>query len=198
MSKQNTGGCAIFASILTVAVLVFSTLTISLNENAVKAQQTPFGLTSQQQPSTQMMTNDSSGVGGGSGSVDGGVLSGMSTPFRIGVLTMPMTCTTPAELLSTIPVFNQTTGERVQMTNEIMMQIMSQQLQQQQMPGNFSGGGTAIDNFTQQQDLQQAMQVVTCFPMMDQAMQGMMMGGGGPPVGNSTFTGMGNQSSVMR
>lgn len=129
----------------------------------------------------RMMTGGSSGneTGNGMMGMMGGMLGGESAnmsmmPFKMGVLVMPMMCTTPAEMLEMVSgMFGDTLATDANSTQQMMMGMMGQQMM---IPPD--GGFAGMDNMTEV-DMQQALEMVICFPMMDHSMMEGMMGGSG-------------------
>jgi hypothetical protein len=101
----------------------------------------------------------------------------MSMPFNMGVLAMPMMCTTPNQLLGSLSgMFGGMTGDGGDdgnVTQQMMMEMMGQQM-------NMSGGVMGMQDMSES-EMQQAMNFQICFPMMgEEMMQHMqdMMGNG--------------------
>ncbi|MGI8831870.1 MAG: hypothetical protein ACR2IS_04455 [Nitrososphaeraceae archaeon] len=119
----------------------------------------------------------------GGGNMTGGTMMGdnMSLPFNMGVLAMPMMCTTPNQLLGSLSgMFGGMTGDRgddANATQQMMMEMMEQQM--------MSAGGLGMENMTEN-DLQKAMDLVICIPVMGEEMIQSMMGNGN----NSMMNGM--------
>ena len=100
-----------------------------------------------------------------------------SMPFNMGVLAMPMMCTTPNQLLGSLSgMFTGMTGDGGDdgnVTQQMMMEMMGQQM-------NMSGGVMGMQDMSES-EMQQAMNFQICFPMMgEEMMQHMqdMMGNG--------------------
>jgi hypothetical protein len=127
----------------------------------------------------KMMTGGSGENETGNGMMMGRMLGGddanMSMmPFKMGVLAMPMMCTTPAEMLGMVSgMFGDTLGTDANATEQMMMDMMEQQMM---MPADGGFGG--MENMTEA-DMQQALEMVICFPRMDQSMMKGMMDGSG-------------------
>jgi hypothetical protein len=102
------------------------------------------------------------GASSGGGSSNENLTNNTSTsPFRMGILAMPLMCTSPAEIAeSAANMFGGNT------TNQMMMMEMMKQ--QMMISGNISG----TQNMTEQ-ELQQAMQFAVCLPMDEQMLQNM-------------------------
>ncbi|CAN5396761.1 hypothetical protein BH18THE2_BH18THE2_38260 [soil metagenome] len=119
----------------------------------------------------------------GGGNMTGGTMMGdnMSLPFNMGVLAMPMMCTTPNQLLGSLSgMFGGMTGDGgddANATQQMMMEMMEQQM--------MSAGGLGMENMTEN-DLQKAMDLVICIPVMGEEMIQSMMGNGN----NSMMNGM--------
>jgi hypothetical protein len=100
----------------------------------------------------------------------------MSMPFNMGVLAMPMMCTTPNQLLGSLTDMfggGMMTGDDGNTTQQMIMGLMRQQMMSQ-----AGGMGGMTDS-----ELQQVMNLVICIPMMgDEMMHGMM--------GNNSMGGM--------
>lgn len=121
---------------------------------------------------------------GGGNMTDGSTMmtgDNMSLPFNMGVLAMPMMCTTPNQLLGSLSgMFGEMTaeeGEDGNATQQMMMEMMEQQM--------MSAGGLGMENMTES-DLQKAMDLVICIPVMGEEMMQSMMGNGT----NSMMNGM--------
>jgi hypothetical protein len=115
-------------------------------------------------------------VMGGGNMTDGSTMmtgDNMSLPFNMGVLAMPMMCTTPNQLLGSLSgMFGGMTaeeGEDGNATQQMMMEMMEQQM--------MSAGGLGMENMTES-DLQKAMDLVICIPVMGEEMMQSMMGNG--------------------
>ncbi|HZB74292.1 MAG TPA: hypothetical protein VE378_06065 [Nitrososphaeraceae archaeon] len=115
-------------------------------------------------------------TGGGGNMSDGTMMMGgsnMTLPFNMGVLVMPTMCTTPNQLLGSMSgmmgmMGDDMNGDDGNATQQMMMGMMGQQM--------MSGGG--MENMT---EMQQAMNIQICSPMMgEDMMQHMqdMMGNG--------------------
>jgi hypothetical protein len=103
-------------------------------------------------------------IGDSSGSNDNLTSNTSVSPFRIGVLAMPLMCTTPSEMAESI---SSMFGDNA--TSQMMMMEM---MKQQTM---VSGNTTGTQNMTEQQ-VQQAMQFVICLPIMNEQMLQNMTG----------------------
>lgn len=129
-----------FASILIAIALLISAGYLS--SSSVAAQLRP-----------QSTTNTTEGVSGAGAA---------PTPFRLGAITIPIICSTTAEVLQTLPVVNDTTGESMEMTEEIMMELLRQQI----MSTTGGGLGPATGNLTDE-ELRQTLDFVTCVPALE-------------------------------
>jgi hypothetical protein len=114
---------------------------------------------------------------GGGNMTDGTIMGdNMSMPFNMGVLAMPMMCTTPNQLLGSLTgMFGSEgmNGADGNATQQMMMKMMGQQM-------NMSGGVMGMQDMSES-EMQQAMNFQICFPMMgEEMMQHMqdMMGNG--------------------
>lgn len=111
----------------------------------------------------------------GGGNMTNGTIMGNNTsmPFNMGVLAMPMMCTTPNQLLGSLSgMFGGMTGDGGDdgnVTQQMMMEMMEQQM--------MSAGGLGMENMTES-DLQKAMDLVICIPVMGEEMMQSMMGNG--------------------
>jgi hypothetical protein len=113
---------------------------------------------------------------GGSNMTDGSMMMGdtgdnMSLPFNMGVLAMPMMCTTPNQLLGSLTGMmggGGMAGDGGNATQQMMMGLM-----QQQMMSEAGGMG----NMTEA-ELQHVMNMVICLPAMNEEMMQSMMGNG--------------------
>jgi hypothetical protein len=108
-----------------------------------------------------------------------GMMGGSSNmsmmPFRMGVLAMPMMCTTPSEILESVAsMFGGAAGTDGNASKQMMMDMMKEQMTMM-MPGG--GGFDEMGNMTEL-ELEQAMQLVICMPIMDGKMMEGMMGMG--------------------
>jgi hypothetical protein len=106
------------------------------------------------------MMNMMMGLGGGN----------MSMPFNMGVVIMPTMCTTPGQLLGSMTgmMGDEMFGGDGNATQQMMMGLMGQQM--------MSGGGMenmtelgGMENMTDS-DMQKAMNIQICFPMMGEGM----------------------------
>ena len=119
----------------------------------------------------------------GGGNMTDGTMMGnnMSLPFNMGVLAMPMMCTTPNQLLGSLSgMFGGMTGDGGDdgnATQQMLMEMMEQQM--------MSAGGLGMENMTES-DLQKAMDLVICIPVLGEEMMQSMMGNGN----NSMMNGM--------
>ena len=100
----------------------------------------------------------------------GGSGSNMSLPFNMGVLAMPMMCTTPNQLLGSLTgmMGGGMTGDDSNATQQMMRGLMQQQM--------MSGAG-GVENMTEA-ELQHVMNMVICLPAMNEEMMQSMMGNG--------------------
>ena len=106
-----------------------------------------------------------------------------SMPFRMGVFVMPMTCTSPNELLgSMFGMFGSedgdlTNGERGgdNATQGMMMDMMTQQMMSEGDGMNGMNEMMGMDNMTEA-DIEHVMNMNICFPMMGEEMEDGMMG----------------------
>jgi hypothetical protein len=112
---------------------------------------------------------------GGGNMTDGSMMMGdtgdnMSLPFNMGVLAMPMMCTTPNQLLGSLTgmMGGGMTGDDGNATQQMMMGLMQQQM--------MSGAG-GMENMTEA-ELQHVMNMVICLPAMNEEMMQSMMGNG--------------------
>jgi hypothetical protein len=108
---------------------------------------------------------------GGGNITDGTMMDdNISLPFKMGVLAMPMMCTTPNQLLGSLSgIFGGMTGGDGNATQKMMMGMMEQQME--------SSGGLGMQNMTES-DMQKAMDLVICIPVMGEEMMQSMMGNG--------------------
>jgi hypothetical protein len=112
---------------------------------------------------------------GGDNITDGSMMMGdtgdnMSLPFNMGVLAMPMMCTTPNQLLGSLTGMmggGGMAGDSGNATQQ-MMGLMQQQM--------MSGAG-GMGNMTEA-ELQHVMNMVICLPAMNEEMMQSMMGNG--------------------
>jgi hypothetical protein len=105
-----------------------------------------------------------------------------SMPFNMGVFVMPMTCTSPNELLgSMFGMFVSAGGDSSNSENgsdnstqSMMMDMMGQQMMSS---GDMNGmnGMMGMSNMTDE-EMEHIMSMNICFPMMGEKMQGGMMG----------------------
>jgi hypothetical protein len=101
----------------------------------------------------------------------------MSMPFNMGVMVMPTMCATPNQLLGSLTgMFGSEgmNGADGNATQQMMMKMMGQQM-------NMSGGVMGMQDDMSESEMQQAMNIQICFPMMgEKTMQHMqdMMGNG--------------------
>lgn len=113
---------------------------------------------------------------GGGNMTDGSMMMGdtgdnMSLPFNMGVLAMPMMCTTPNQLLGSLTGMmggGGMAGDGGNATQQMMMGLMQQQM--------MSGAG-GMGNMTEA-ELQHVMNMVICLPAMNEEMMQSMMGNG--------------------
>lgn len=112
---------------------------------------------------------------GGGNMTDGSMMMGdtgdnMSLPFNMGVLAMPMMCTTPNQLLGSLTgmMGGGMTGDDGNATQQMMRGLMQQQM--------MSGAG-GMENMTEA-ELQHVMNMVICLPAMNEEMMQSMMGNG--------------------
>lgn len=94
----------------------------------------------------------------------------MSLPFNMGVLAMPMMCTTPNQLLGSLTgmMGGGMNGDDGNATQQMMRGLMQQQM--------MSGAG-GMENMTEA-ELQHVMNMVICLPAMNEEMMQSMMGNG--------------------
>ena len=106
-----------------------------------------------------------------------------SMPFRMGVFVMPMTCTSPNELLGSmfgmlgsgdVGLTNGGSGED-NATQGMMMDMMRQQMMSNGGGMNGMNGMMGMGNMTEV-DIENVMSMNICFPMMDEKMEDGMMG----------------------
>jgi len=116
-------------------------------------------------------TTDGTMVRGGSG-------GNMSLPFNMGVLAMPLMCTTPNQLLGSMTGMfgGGMTGDDDNATQQMMMGLRQQQMM-------------SMENMTEAA-LQQAMNLVICIPMMNEEMMESMMGNGHNSTSSMIMNGM--------
>jgi hypothetical protein len=114
-------------------------------------------------------------MGRGGNMTDGSMMMGlgggnMSMPFNMGVVIMPTMCTTPGQLLGSMTgmMGDEMFGGDGNATQQMMMGLMGQQM--------MSGGGMenmtelgGMENMTDS-DMQKAMNIQICFPMMGEGM----------------------------
>src|SRR5215217_3580496 len=101
---------------------------------------------------------------GGGNMTDGTMMMGgsggnMSLPFNMGVLAMPLMCTTPNQLLGSLTDMfggGMMTGDDGNTTQQMIMGLMRQQMMSQ-----VGGMGGMTDS-----ELQQVMNLVVCIPMI--------------------------------
>src|SRR5215203_4635561 len=156
-------GFALFLA-LALAIASMTTLTVAVKPRQAIAQ-------SPMEMMEMMMGNGN--MTSGSMMMDH---NNMSMPFNMGVLAMPMMCTTPNQLLGSLTDMfggGMMTGDDGNTTQQMIMGLMRQQMMSQ-----VGGMGGMTDS-----ELQQVMNLVVCIPMIgDEMMQGMM--------GNNTMGGM--------
>jgi hypothetical protein len=116
-----------------------------------------------------MMTGDGNMTDGGM-MMGGGGGANMSLPFNMGVLAMPLMCTTPNQLLGSM------TGDDDNATQQMMMGLMQQQMMSMGGMENMTEVG-GMENMTEVA-LQQAMNLAICIPIMNEEMMESMMGNG--------------------
>lgn len=97
----------------------------------------------------------------------------MSMPFNMGVLAVPMMCTTPNQLLESLSGMfgGEMTGDDGNAMQQLAKQMMTQRMME--MMSEASG----MENMTERR-FQQAMNLVLCIPMMGEEMMQSMMGNG--------------------
>jgi hypothetical protein len=156
------------AGLFTSAVAIASMMWIGIElpqQQAVVAQ-SPMDMMNMMMSKGGNMTDSASMILG----------NNMSMPFNMGVLAMPMMCTTPNQLLGSLTGMfgdGMMTGDDGNTTQQMLMGLMRQQMMSQAV-----GMGDMTDS-----ELQQVMNLVICIPMMgEEMMQGMM--------GNNTTGGM--------
>jgi|SRR5215208_4516362 hypothetical protein len=120
---------------------------------------------------------------GGGNMTDGTMMMGgsggnMSLPFNMGVLAMPLMCTTPNQLLGSMTGMfgGGMTGDDDNATQQMMMGLMQQQMM-------------SMENMTEAA-LQQAMNLVIRIPMMNEEMMESMMGNGHNRTSSMVMNGM--------
>lgn len=100
-------------------------------------------------------------------------------PFKMGVLAMPMMCITPAEILQSVSgMFSGDDADANTDDNATEQMIMSMMKEQMMNMMPSDGGSSEMENVTDS-ELQHALEMVVCFPTMDEKMMGGMMGGAG-------------------
>jgi hypothetical protein len=121
--------------------------------------------------------------------------SNMSMPFNMGVMVMPMMCTTPNQLLGSMAgmMGDEMNGEDGNATQQMMMGMMGQQM--------MSGGGMenmtelgGMENMTDSV-MQKAMNIQICFPMMGEGMMQHMQNMMG--TGQNSTGGMMNEMMIQ-
>ena len=103
-----------------------------------------------------------------------------SMPFNMGVFVMPMTCTSPNELLGLMSgMFGSANGAGGMggdnATQSMMMNMMRQQMMSNGGGMNGMNGMMGMGNMTEV-DIENVMSMNICFPMMDEKMEDGMMG----------------------
>lgn len=108
----------------------------------------------------------------GGGNMTNGTMMGnnMSMPFKMGVLTMPMMCTTTKELVGSLSGMFGGIADKSNATQQTIMDMMKQQMM-------ASDAGFGMQNMTES-ELQQLMDFVICSPAMGEEMMQSMMGNG--------------------
>jgi hypothetical protein len=113
---------------------------------------------------------------GRNGMMMGGNMS--NEPFKMGVMVMPMMCTSPNELLGAFsgmlggnPTLNGT-GNVDNATEQMSMDMMRQQMM---MMGSGGGSDNGMGNMSEAH-LQQMMEMAICFPSMNREMMKGMNG----------------------
>jgi hypothetical protein len=158
-------GFALFL-VLAIAIASMTTLTVEVKPQQAIAQ-SPMDMMNMMMGRGGNMTDSASMMLGN---------NNMSMPFNMGVLAMPMMCTTPNELLGSFTGMfgdGMMTGDDGNTTQQMIMGLMRQQMMSQ-----AGGMGGMTDS-----ELQQVMNLVICIPMMgDEMMHGMM--------GNNSMGGM--------
>ena len=129
---------------------------------------------------------------GGGNMTDGTMMMGgnggnMSMPFNMGVLAMPLMCTTPNQLLGSMTGMfgGGMTGDDDNATQQMMMGLMQQQMMSMENMTELGG----MENMTEAA-LQQAMNLVICIPMMNEEMMESMMGNGHNSTSSMMMNGM--------
>jgi hypothetical protein len=129
---------------------------------------------------------------GGGNMTDGTMMMGgsggnMSLPFNMGVLAMPLMCTTPNQLLGSMTGMfgGGMTGDDDNATQQMMMGLMQQQMMSMENMTELGG----MENMTEAA-LQQAMNLVICIPMMNEEMMESMMGNGHNSTSSMMMNGM--------
>ena len=106
-----------------------------------------------------------------------------SMPFNMGVFIMPMSCTSPNELLGSMSgMFGSADGDLVNSvdggdnaTQNMMMDMMRQQMQSGGGMNGMNGMMGMGDNMTEA-EMEHIMSMNICFPMMGEEMKDGMMG----------------------
>ena len=180
------------ALVATVLAGLFSTPFVSvatgqMTENNLMDLITGFGGSNETDDESMMM------MGENMMGTDSANMSSM--PFKMGVFVMPMTCTSPNELLGSLSgMFGSEDGGLTNggsggdnATQGMMMDMMRQQMMSD---GGMNGmnGMTGMGNMTEA-DMEHIMSMNICFPMMGEKMGNGMMGMDGM-MGMNGMTGM--------
>lgn len=174
MNRSSTSVlCSALAFTVTVGSFFLPTLV------SVANGQSPMNMMSKM----MMGGNGDNETGDGMMQMMGGNMSRM--PFKMGVLAMPLMCSTPGDIIS-----GQFEADAE--GNEIQDMTMNEMIQQMMMAGNGSNGMNSnsteadpqelqnamnMNNMTDSEaELEQAMSMNICFPMMDERMMKEIMG----------------------
>ena len=176
MNRSNTSVlCSALAFTVTVGSFFLPTFV------SVANGQSPMNMMSKM----MMDGNGDNETGDGMMQMMGGNMSRL--PFEMGVLAMPLMCTTPGDIISGQFEADADTGG-----NETQDMTMNEMIQQMMMSGNGSNGMNGnmteadsqelqnamnMNNMTDSEaELEHAMSMNICFPMMDEGMMKEMMG----------------------
>ena len=92
-------------------------------------------------------------------------------PFKMGVLATPMMCITPAEILQSVSgMFSGDDADASTDGNATEQMIMSMMKEQMMNMMPSDGGSSEMENTTDS-ELQHALEMVVCFPTMDEKMR---------------------------
>src|SRR5919112_1145377 len=156
-SMENSYKKRGFAMFLVSAFAIASIIWTVIGESEKAVAQSPMDMMNMMMGGGNM--TDGTMMMGGSG-------GNMSMPFNMGVLAMPLMCTTPNQLLGSMTGMfgGGMTGDDDNATQQMMMGLMQQQMM-------------SMENMTEAA-LQQAMNLVICIPMMNEGMMESMMDNG--------------------